>query len=226
MPATPTRVAAALVLGAILVSACGSRQLPVGAGPSASATPTTPATPAASPASAAPTATPAGTEAQLRARAAEAVTALRDKDFTKLATLAHPQKGVRFSPYAFVDTQRHVVLPAATLTQGFGNRQQHLWGHTDGQGLPMQWTLEEYYTRHLWKKDFSKAPTIVIDQRTGKGSATDNSAHAYPGARVVEYHQPSANPNTTLDWSSLRLVFEQQAGSWVLVGIIRDEWTI
>lgn len=226
MSATPTRLLAVLAFGAILVGACGSRQVPVGAGPSATATPPTPATPAASPASASPTATPAGTEAQLRARAAAAVTALREKDFAKLATLAHPQKGVRFSPYAFVDTQRHVLLPAATLAQGFGNRQQYLWGHTDGQGLPMQWTLEEYYTRHLWKKDFSKAPTIVVDQRTGKGSAADNSAQAYPGARVVEYHQPSTDPNTTLDWGSLRLVFEQRAAEWFLTGIIRDEWTI
>ncbi len=218
MPATAMRIIVALAVAAFLASACGSRQAPVGAGPSATAT--LPATPS-------PSVTPAGgSEAQLRARAADAVTALRDKDFAKLATLAHPVKGVRFSPYAFVDTQRQVVLPVATLAQGFGNRQQYLWGHTDGQGLPMGWTLEDYYTRHLWKKDFSKSPTVVIDQRTGKSNSIDNSAQAYPGARIVEYHQPSTDPYTTLDWGSLRLVFEEHAGAWHIVGIIRDEWTI
>lgn len=214
------RIVALLVAAGVIASACGSRQVPIGADPSAASTP-----PATAPASPATTAA-APTEAQLRARAAEAVTALRDKDFAKLASLAHPGKGVRFSPYAFVDTQRNVLLPVATLAQGFTNRQQYLWGHTDGQGLPMDWILEDYYARHLWKKDFSKATTIVLDQRTGRGNTTDNSAQAYPGARVVEYHLPSVNPSTTLDWASLRLVFEQQAGSWVLVGVIRDEWTI
>ena len=218
MPATAMRIIVALAVAAFIASACGSRQVPVGAGPSATAT--LPATPS-------PSATLAArSEAQLRARAADAVTALRDKDFAKLATLAHPQKGVRFSPYAFVETQRQVVLPVATLARGFGNRQQYLWGHTDGQGLPMAWTLEDYYTRHLWKKDFSRAPTVVIDQRTGKSNSIDNSAQVYPGARIVEYHQPSTDPNTTLDWSSLRLVLEQHAGDWHLVGFIHAQWTI
>ena len=225
-PATATcrvialKVVALLVTAGVIASACGSRQVPVGADPAAASSP--PATASASPA----TTAAAPTEAQLRARAAEAVAALRDKDFARLASLAHSGKGVRFSPYAFVDTQRNVLLPVATLAQGFTNRQQYFWGHTDGQGLPMNWTVEDYYARHLWKKDFSMATTIVLDQRTGKGNTTDNSVQAYPGARVVEYHLPSANPSTTLDWASLRLVFEQQAGTWVLVGIIRDEWTI
>ena len=211
-PSTVARLVAALALGAILAGACGSRQVPIAPGQSATTT-------------ASPTAGVA-TEATLRTRAAEAIAALAAKDFLKLSILASPDQGVRFSPYAFVDLQRDVVLPVATLAQGFGNAQRHLWGHTDGRGLPMEWTLEDYYTRHLWKKDFSKAPSVVIDQRTGKSNTIDNSAQAYPGARIVEYHQPSTDPNTALDWGSLRLVFEQQGGSWYLVGVIHDEWTI
>jgi hypothetical protein len=29
-----------------------------------------------------------------------------------------------------------------------------------------------------------------------------------------------------MDWRSLRLVFEEQGGSWYLVGIVHDQWTI
>jgi hypothetical protein len=216
-PVRATRVLAAILV-LVLAAACGSRS-PAGAGPAVTATATATPTAAASP-------TGVATETTLRARAADAVSALRDKDFAKLAAAAHPDKGVRFSPYAFVNLQRDVVLPAATLGQGFAHRQRYLWGHTDGQGLPMDWMLEEYYTRHLWNKDYSKAPTVVLDKRTGMGNATDNSAQAYPGARIVEYHQPSTDPNTTLDWGSLRLVFEERAGAWLLVGVISDRWTI
>ena len=53
-------------------------------------------------------------------------------------------------------------------------------------------------------------------------------AKILPGrAMVVEYHFPGFDPQYGgLDWASLRLVFQEFEGRWVLVGIIHDEWTI
>ncbi len=59
------------------------------------------------------------------------------------------------------------------------------------------------------------------------GNSIDNSQEYYPGAMVVEYHFPGFDPQYGgLDWASLRLVFQEFEGRWVLVGIIHDEWTI
>lgn len=207
-------VAIFLVLTAL--TACGARQAPVGAGPSATATPAT-----------SPSATPApADEATLKARGTEVVATLRDRDFAKLATLAHPDQGIRFSPYAFVNLQKDVVLDRPTIARGFSNPQRYLWGFTDGKGEPMEWTFEEFYTRQLWDKDYSKATMIAVDKRQQEGNSLDNSAQAYPNAHVVEYHLPSADPNTSLDWGSLRVVLEEKAGAWYVVGLIHDEWTI
>lgn len=218
-----TTSARTLLLAALAVAllACGARS-PVGAGPSATAS---------APASAVPSATAAGTrtpadQGTLKARAAEVVAALRDKDFAKLSMLAHPDQGIRFSPYAFVDVQKHVRLDRATIARGFTNPQRYLWGHTDGRGAPMDWTFEEFYTRQLWDRDYSKATMIAIDTRQQSGNSLDNSARAYPKAHVVEYHLPSTDPNTTLDWGSLRIVLEDKGGTWYVVGLIHDEWTI
>lgn len=210
------RILAALLVISVIPLACGARA-PVGAGPSATATP--PASTAAAPSPS------ADVEATIRGRATAAVTALRDKDFAALAALADPVRGVRFSPYASV-RPNDVVLDAATIRQGFASTRTYMWGFTDGKGDPIDTNFEGYYKRYVYDKDYAKAPTIVIDQRTGKGNSLDNSATAYPGARVVEYHLPSTDPNTTLDWASLRLVFEPLGGTWYLVGIIHDEWTI
>lgn len=214
-----TTMARALLVStlAVALAACGGRA-PVGAGPSATAP-------------AAPTQTAGGTrapadQATLKARAAEVVTALRDRDLAKLSTLAHPDQGIRFSPYAFVDVQKHVRLDRATIARGFANPQRYLWGHTDGQGAPMDWTFEEFYTRQLWDRDYSKATMIAIDTRQQNGNSLDNSAQAYPSAHVVEYHLPSTDPNTSLDWGSLRIVLEDKGGTWYVVGLIHDEWTI
>jgi hypothetical protein len=43
----------------------------------------------------------------------------------------------------------------------------------------------------------------------------------------VEYYFPGFEAQYEgMDWKSLRLVFEQHQGSWKLVGIIHNEWTI
>lgn len=203
------------------LTACGGRA-PVGAGPTASAAPTATATSSAT--QRPPTS--AEVEATVRARAAEAVKALKAKDFATIASLAHPTKGVRFSPYAFVDTQRHVVLDAATIRLGFANTKTYLWGHTSGRGDPMEWTFEQFYTRQLYNKDYAASTDVGYERHPQRGNAIDNSATAYPQGRSVDYYLPSTDPNTTLDWGALRLVFEDQGGTWYLVALIHDEWTI
>jgi len=212
------RALAALLVISIVPLACGTRA-PVGAGPSATATPTASPTPRPSPS--------ADVEATVRARAALAVTALRDKDFAAVAALAHPVKGVRFTPYTFVQA-RDNVLDAATIRQGFTNTRTYMWGFTDGKGDPMDWNFERYHGRYVYNKDYSKASPVLFDNypTNPRGNKNDNTKAFYPQGRTVEYHLPSSDPNTTLDWAGLRLVFEDVSGTWYLVGVIHDEWTI
>ena len=215
------RILVALLGISVLSLACGSRT-PVGAVPSATATPPVTATATATPR---PSAS-ADVATTVRARASAAVAALKAKDFTALAAMAHPTKGVRFSPYAFVDTARHVVLDAATIRLGFANTKTYLWGHTSGKGDAMEWNFERYYTLQIYNKDYAASTDIGYDRHLPRGNSNDNSATAYPQGHSVDYYLPSANPNTTLDWGGLRLVFEEQGGTWYLVGVIHDEWTI
>lgn len=219
MPVRPALILALLLIVSVVSLACGSRT-PVGAGPSATAAPTV--SPTVRPS---PTASP-DVETTVRSRATVAVTALKAKDFTTLSTLAHPAKGVRFSPYAFVDTARHVVLDAATIRLGFANTKVYLWGHTSGKGDPMEWNFEQYYTRQIYNKDYAASRDVGYERHPQRGNSIDNSATAYPQGRSVDYYLPSTDPNTTLDWGALRLVFEEQGGTWYLVGVIHDEWTI
>ena len=211
------RILVALLVISVIPLACGARA-PIGAGPSATAAPT---------ASLAPTPSPsADPEPAVRARATAAVTALRDKDFAALAALAHPVKGVRFTPYTFVQA-RDVVLDAATIRQWFTSTRTYTWGFTDGRGDAIDTNLEGYYKRYVYNKDYSKASPVIVDNYPpNRGNKNDNTKAMYPAGRTVEYYLPSTDPNTTLDWAGLRLVFEELSGTWYLVGIIHDEWTI
>jgi hypothetical protein len=53
---------------------------------------------------------------------------------------------------------------------------------------------------------------------------TSNLDEAFPGASFVEYNVPNSS-DQTMDWGSLRLVFGNIDGQWMLIGVVHDEWT-
>ena len=67
----------------------------------------------------------------------------------------------------------------------------------------------------------------TFQQGIGQGNSINNIAQIYPSAVTVEYHfEGFEEEYAGLDWRSLRLVFEASGGTWYLVGIVHDEWTI
>jgi hypothetical protein len=154
-----------------------------------------------------------------------AIQALAAKDMDKLAKLASPSSGLRFSPYSFVRPEDLAFSPEQ-LRGLLDDPTVYMWGTFDGSGEPIQMTFAEYYERFVYSKDFASADQIGLNERLGQGNTIDNSQEFYPDAVVVEYHLPGENPDYSgMDWQSLRLVFQQQEGQWYLVGIIHDEWT-
>jgi outer membrane murein-binding lipoprotein Lpp len=163
------------------------------------------------------------------ARAAEAIMALKDGNMDRLWRLVHPVKGVRFSPYATVNTAAggDLVFGASDVRGLMADPAAYRWGAYDGSGLPIDATFREYYDEFVYDVDFVRPDVVGFDQRVGQGNSIDNIADAYPGGVMVEYHFEGFDPQYAgMDWRSLRLVFEEQGGVWYLVGIVHDEWTI
>lgn len=159
--------------------------------------------------------------------AERAIAAVRDRDFETLARLAHPERGVRFSPYAYVRPESDVTLTAAELAVADRDRAVRLWGERDGSGEPIRMTVEEYWRHFVYDLDFAAAGETAWERRLGRGNSLDNRAEVYPGSRSVEYHVRGVDPELEgLDWRSLRLVFVPEGARWYLVAIIHDQWTI
>lgn len=195
-----------------------------------------PAATAASPTALPPTALPAtptapvlsggppdDTETIVTTRARQVIQALAAQDMSQLATFVDPQRGLRFSPYAYV-LDEQVVISQAQVPDLMQDATQYVWGYQDGSGLPIAMTFEAYYAQYVYTRDFANAPQVSMNERLGQGNTIDNSREYYPASLVVEYHVPSAPEQ--FDWQSLRLVFQENAGTWYLVGIIHDQWTI
>ena len=159
-------------------------------------------------------------------RAAAVLRALEQADLAGLADLVHPVKGVRFSPYAFVDVDRDQVLLPEQLRE-LDPAQVFLWGYYDGSGHPIEMTFPEYLrSEFVCGRDYMNAPEVAFDQVLGRGNTINNIREAYPEGHFVEYHFPGTPEMDGMDWSSLRLVFEEVGGQWYLVGVIGDQWTI
>ena len=212
------------LLAVLVAAACGSRAPGAGV-----ATPTSTPAPTRTEAPS-PTVRPSESagparEAAVRARAKDALAALKAKDLARFAAFVHPSQGVRFTPYTFVQPARDVVLSRAAVAKGLGDPQRYLWGYSDGKGDPLDWTLGQYFERYVWNRDYTAAPTTLFDHYPDtRGNKYDNTLKVYPKAHTVEFFYP-ASPNS-LDWTGLRLVFEQDGSEWFVVGVIHDEWTI
>lgn len=220
------RVAAILTLA--LVS-CGSH---AGASPTPSAIAKTAAPASTSPASASPL-TPGRdlptAEAQrlVGARVAATLDALKRRDDAALAALAHPTRGVRFSPYPYVNVASNVVLSRADLARAYTDTKVRTWGVADGRGDPIAMTFADYNARYIFSRDFLNASKTSYNKPIGSGNSIDNTAQAYPNAVLFEAYDPGPEPaNESFRWQSLRLLFESEAGIWYLVGVVHGEWTI
>jgi hypothetical protein len=160
-------------------------------------------------------------------QATAVIEALKNKDMLMLSEKVDPNQGLLFSPYAYVDVASDLVFTAAEVQNLFSDSNVYTWGHYDGKGDPIELTFSDYYDRFVYDQDYENADKISNNERLGKSNTIGNLSEVYPHSTTIEYHFEGFNPDYAgMDWKSLRLVFQQTAGTWYLVAIVHDEWTI
>lgn len=161
--------------------------------------------------------------------AARRVAAVIDApDFGALAGLAHPGKGIRFSPYSRVDTATDRRLSREQIRVLSTSPDSLLWGSYDGSGEPIRLTFRQYFAKFVRDFDLLAAPRVAVDSAPmGTGNAINNVREAYPGARIVEFNTPGTDPRYGgMDWRSLWIVLERSGPRWYVVGLVHGSWTI
>lgn len=152
---------------------------------------------------------------------------LKDQDMAGLSAVAHPTLGVRFSPYSYVNLQTDLVFTAQQLTGLMQSSQVQSWGTYDGSGEPIQLDFSGYYAKFVYDHDYVNPHVIGNNTLVGTGNMVNNLAQAYPNASFVEFHFNGFDLQYGgMDWTSLRLIFENVGGVWKLIGIQHDGWTI
>lgn len=159
-------------------------------------------------------------------RAKETINVLKEHDMARLAELIHPKKGVQFSPYSYIHTSSDIQVMGSGLAALWANTGTTHWGEYDGSGDPIDLTFPDYWDKFVYNQDFAAAPQISYNVILGKGNMMNNVFSIYPTSTyiTVEYHFPGLDPQYQgMDWTSLRLVFENAGGQWVVVAVVHDQ---
>jgi hypothetical protein len=163
----------------------------------------------------------------IEVRAIETLGLLQGENFDSLSEYVHPAKGVRFSPYTFVDVENDVILIQDDVKNILADSRSFNWGNYDGSGEPMNKPFKEYFDEFVYDQDFFSAPEVSYDDPIGTGNMINNASEVYSDAIIVEYYFDGFDPEYEgMDWVSLKLVFEKYEKEWYLVGIIHNSWTI
>jgi len=160
-------------------------------------------------------------------RAKTVLTAIKNYDMEKFSDAVHPEKGVRFTPYTYVDVEKDLVFTAEEVRNLANDSKTYLWGYYDGSGEPMNLKFEDYYKAFIYDADYLNAEQVGYNKTLSYGNALDNSFEVYKNSIIVEYYFSGIDPKYEgMDWRSLKLVFEKKNDVWYIVGIIHNQWTI
>jgi len=165
------------------------------------------------------------TEVALKKTNDEVLQALKVGYYDIFANYIHPQKGVRFSMYAFVNKNEDKQFSKADFEKYLPSKTIFTWGSRDGSGAIYKATLNSYLKDWVFKKDFTKSE-YAYNKFLGGGNSLNNLKEMYPNTYFTENYISGSEKYSGMDWNALRFVFEEFDGKYYIVAVINDEWTI
>lgn len=157
--------------------------------------------------------------------ASKIIQILDSGDLKALASYISPEKGLLFSPYAYLDSSA-VLLSKDSFLTSLKSGKIYLWGYTDGEGKRIKLSIREYFKNYVYDAKYIEADTISYNGFVGTGNSINNIKKVFPEAEFVEYHFTGSEKYAGMDWKSLIMIFEREKDQLFLSAIVHNEWTI
>jgi hypothetical protein len=152
---------------------------------------------------------------------------LKNKDLSGLSKYVHPHMGLRFSPYAHIDTVTDKLFTKEELSSLAGSNKKINWGSYDAGEEEIIMDPKKYFSKFVYDVDFINAKEKTVNSSHAAGNMINNINEVYRGDSYSEFYFPGFDPKYDgMDWRALRLVFKKENEKLYLVGIIHDQWTI
>ena len=157
----------------------------------------------------------------------QVLTSIKNKDYKKLGDFIHPTLGVRFSPYAYIDTTVNLKLSSAKFLQEINTQNKFDWGNYSGSGDTILLTVEDYFSKFVYNADFLNAEKTSLNKMIGTGNSLNNLETVYKDCEYTEsYFSGFDKKYDGMDWTCLRLVFKKHLDKFYLIAVVHDQWTI
>lgn len=150
--------------------------------------------------------------------------ALKNKDYKTFASFIHPEKGISFSMYGFVNPKEDQHFSKEDFEKFQPTKTLFTWGAQDGSGDPYKASINDYLTKWV-SKDFTGSQYSLNKFQAG-GNSLNNLKEIYPGKDFTENYIKGTEKNVEMDWKTIRFVFEEFQGKQYLVAVVNDQWTI
>jgi len=148
-------------------------------------------------------------------------------DYEALADAVHPEYGLVFSPYANISFSTDKCFTPDQVRRLGTDDTTYIWGTLDGSGAPIEMTPADYFKQFVYDRDYLNAPVVGVNYIVKTGNALENITSVFPDIKFVEFHfPPSGADSDGLDWSTLRLGFEEYNGALRLTLILHSQWTV
>ncbi|MCL1917886.1 MAG: hypothetical protein FWG14_06165 [Peptococcaceae bacterium] len=163
-------------------------------------------------------------EKELLDRANLTLQYIKDRDFQSLSTIVHKDKGVRFLPYAYGRFGQ--IFTASQLAELKLTDMYEWWNSGYDWDVLVELSVGDYFDIFVYNRDYLNAPLIGIDEEfVFKGFLISNIDEVFPETHRVVYQFP-ATEEIKIDWDALNLIFAQENGQWMLVGVVHACWTL
>lgn len=157
----------------------------------------------------------------------EVLTSIKNNDFKKLAEFIHPTIGIRFSPYAYIDTANNTKFTHDKFLGEINQSNKFNWGSYDGEGDKIFLTINEYFLKFVYSADYVNAEKRSVNKMIGGGNSLNNLKTIYKGCDFSEsYFSGFDKKFGGMDWRCVRLVFKKYNDKYYLIGVVNDQWTI
>ena len=152
---------------------------------------------------------------------------LKNQNMEYLSEYVHPEKGLLFSPYTYINQENCLVFNSSQLKELPFSKEKYTWGSFDGSGEPIIFDFQEYYDRFIYDHDYTDPQIIGNNFDVSFGNTINNIKEIFPESHFIEFHFKGFEQKYEgMDWRSLKIVLEKYDNSWYLVAIVHDEWTI
>jgi len=151
---------------------------------------------------------------------------IRDRNYESLSELVHPQKGIIFVPYGYVDYNEHLTFSAEQIKDFSNTTTVYTWGVVNQSADMIDLTIEDYFNRYVYNKDFITTEQIAINYIIGISNAIENVKDIFPDSYFVEFYDKGTEEYAGLDWASLKIVMEEYDGEFKIVAIIHSDYVM